>query len=238
MNTKLLPQSVRNCLKRFVLKHSLMLSQAGQDYWVYGEAFNEKKCGYFLDIGAHDGMTFSNTYLLEAKYGWSGICVEANPLTFLKLEKTRKAKCLNICLDRCEGEVDFALRGVMGGIMGLDNEESDTIPEEVIKLRSTPLVKVLEDQHVPRVIYYMSIDVEGAEERVLGGFDFHKYTFRCFTIERPTELLRELFKTHDYILIKEIPGLDCFYVHSSFLNEYQKNLAEFYDKRHLLVRWR
>jgi len=36
-------------VKRFLYKHSLMTSQAGQDYWIYGEAFNEKRCGYFVD---------------------------------------------------------------------------------------------------------------------------------------------------------------------------------------------
>lgn len=38
--------------------------------------------GFFLDIGAHDGIELSNTYVLEKKYNWSGICVEANPYSF------------------------------------------------------------------------------------------------------------------------------------------------------------
>jgi len=64
--------------------------------------FNEKRNGYFLDIGAHDGIHISNTYLLERRYGWSGICIEANRDTFLKLQKNRKATCVNACLDSCE----------------------------------------------------------------------------------------------------------------------------------------
>ena len=36
-----------------------------------------KKEGFFLGIGVHDGINISNTYLLEAKYNWQGICVEA-----------------------------------------------------------------------------------------------------------------------------------------------------------------
>ena len=53
-------------LVRTLNKHLLTASQAGQDFWIYGEAFNEKKFGYFLDIGAHDGFTGNNTYLLES----------------------------------------------------------------------------------------------------------------------------------------------------------------------------
>jgi len=35
--------------------------------------------GYFVDIGAHDGITNSNSYIFEKYFGWSGICVEPNP---------------------------------------------------------------------------------------------------------------------------------------------------------------
>jgi len=80
-------------------------SQAGQDYWVYGEVFNEKRNGFFLDIGAHDGIYLSNTLLLEKRYGWNGICIEGNPDTFVDLQQNRQAVCINTCVDRIEGTV-------------------------------------------------------------------------------------------------------------------------------------
>jgi FkbM family methyltransferase len=40
----------------------------------------------FLDIGANDGITFSNTYALSL-LGWKGICVEPIPEAFLKLQR-------------------------------------------------------------------------------------------------------------------------------------------------------
>jgi FkbM family methyltransferase len=234
---KLIPQAFLSIWERFQYKHSLMTSQAGQDYWVYCEAFNEKKSGYFLDIGAYNGIVFSNTYILESKYNWSGICIEANPFVYKNLIKNRRTLCLNVCLDRSEGEVTFNLRKASGGIVGqdLDNKEPDASADRVIRLKTMSLKSVLEKQHAPNIIDYLSIDVEGAEERILAGFDFHKYTFRCITIERPTKLLRGLLKDHGYILIKEIPVLDCFYVHQDFLDEYQSNLFEFYKKKHLVI---
>lgn len=236
---KIIPRLTKEFLKKALGKHSLIMSQAGQDYWVYGESFNEKKCGYFLDIGSHDGLYISNTYILESKYNWSGICIEANPITFEKLKKNRNVICLNVCLDQSEGEVEFALRDVMGGIVDddCDNNGIDTDSNEKIKIKTISLNRILEDNQAPRIIDYLSIDVEGAEERILAEFDFHKYIFRCITIERPSELLRYLFKNNGYILIKEIPGLDCFYVHQDFLSEYTQNLFKFHRKKHFKIRW-
>jgi FkbM family methyltransferase len=235
---KLMPRAVKSFLKRLLYKHSFTTSQAGQDYWIYGEAFNEKKDGYFLDIGAYDGIIFSNTYLLESKYNWSGICIEANPSVFNTLIKNRRGVCLNVCLDKSEGEVPFVLRSTAGGIVDQDVDNKEPGTNKVIRLKTVSLNSVLEDQHAPNIIDYLSIDVEGAEERILSGFDFHKYTFRCITIERPTRPLKNLFKEHGYVLVKEISVLDCFYVHQDFLKEYESNLFSFYKKKNISMPWR
>jgi FkbM family methyltransferase len=177
MITKLLPRSATGFIKRFLYKNSFSISQMGQDYWIYGEAFNEKEGGYFLDIGAHDGITTSNTYLLEMRYKWSGICVEANPLTFAKLKENRRVQCLNVCLDSSEGEVNFTLRDVFGGIVdeNLDNSSLNKISsDKIIKLKTVPLLSILKEHQAPNIIDYLSIDVEGSEERILGDFNFQE----------------------------------------------------------------
>ena len=47
------------------------MSQANQDCWVYGEVFNEKRNGFFLDVSTHDGLHLSNTFLLENRYQYT-----------------------------------------------------------------------------------------------------------------------------------------------------------------------
>ena len=237
---KLLPKAIKDYIKRFIYKNSMSASQCGQDYWVCGEVFNGKRGGYFLDIGAHNGLDLSNSYILESRYNWSGLCIEANPASYTELKKQRRVKCLNMCIDAEEGEVDFALNGLFGGIVGqdLDNTSLDDDRDEVVRLQTVPLISVLIENDAPHVIDYLSIDVEGAEDRVLGGFDFDQYTFRCITIERPSEKLRNLFLKHGYLLIKEIPDLDSFYIHQSFLAEYHQNRSSFYAKKYLSIRWR
>jgi len=50
---------------------------------------------YFIDIGANDGKTLSNTFLLEKQYNWKGICSEPLPSAFKKLIKCRSVVCDN-----------------------------------------------------------------------------------------------------------------------------------------------
>ena len=51
----------------------LSYSQIDQDLHVLRFFCNEKNL-FFLDIGANDGKTLSNSYLLEKEYNWNGIC--------------------------------------------------------------------------------------------------------------------------------------------------------------------
>jgi FkbM family methyltransferase len=241
MNMKIaqfVPKPVKLAMSRLLQRKSLNMSQAGQDFWVFGEVFNEQRQGYFLDIGAHDGIYTSNTYLLESRYDWHGICVEADPESFAQLKKNRKAICVNACLDYEEGIVDFLRNGLMSGIMSPKTDNRCYTDKEVIQLRTNTLLSVLRDCGAPHCIDYLSIDVEGAEEKVLGSFDFHDYRFNCITIERPTEATRIALRENAYILIKDIPGLDCFYIHESFLHDYVANALAFYHKKYVVGRWR
>ena len=211
-------------------KHPVSMSQVGQDYWVYGEVFDEMQNGYFLDIGAHDGVHYSNTFLLETRYHWKGLCIEANPETYPSLRKNRTCECLNVCVDSKASSVTFALRGMMGGIVSGDCDNADAAGCKTAEIRTISLCETLLRHGAPQVIDYLSIDIEGAEDRALLDFPFQKFTFNCMTIERPSQKLRNKLAENEYILIKEIPGLDCFYVHASFLDQYMSNLFSFGEK--------
>ncbi|MBN1365055.1 MAG: FkbM family methyltransferase [Syntrophaceae bacterium] len=236
---KFISSSIKLSMERFLERKSLYMSQAGQDFWVFGEVFNEMRNGYFVDIGAHDGIYLSNTYILECKYDWKGICVEANPDSYALLKRNRQAICVNACLSSEEGLVDFVKKGVMGGIISPNtfNKEHDK-SFETIRIKTQTLYNLLMEKNAPHEIDYLSIDIEGAEESVLGNFNFKEYLFKCITIERPTDMLKKIFMDNDYILIKEIPGFECSYVHKTFFPQYCTNLFGFYEKKYLTIRWK
>ena len=51
-------------------------SQVGQDKFINEKVFRGLRNGYFVEIGAFDGVTFSNSYFFEKELGWKGICIE------------------------------------------------------------------------------------------------------------------------------------------------------------------
>lgn len=195
------------------------LSQFEQDRWVIREMFRGKRNGYFLEIGSTDGFLVNNTFLLEARYGWDGICVEANPKFHARLRIQRKATIVEDCIDRDFGVVEFALRQDIGGIVAEDTDNRSGEGSEVLRLKARPLLDVLEKAGAPKVIDYFSLDAEGAEERILDRFDFSRYVFSTMTVERPSLRLQQILADNRYILVKHIPGVDNFYVHRSFIPE-------------------
>jgi FkbM family methyltransferase len=227
---KLLPSALQIRLRRFYYTRRRTVSQAGQDFWIFGEAFNEKKNGFFVEIGSADGVYLNNTLLLETRYDWQGICIEASPTAFNSLKLVRSARCLNMCIDSKEGEVEFAPAGLFGGIV--DNDTDNPVSAgKGIKLKTKTLVSVLKNENAPKIIDYLSLDAEGAEDRILGEFPFEEFRFNCMTIERPKALLREVLKRNCYVLVKEIPRLDVFYIHESFVDSYLENLRNFWERR-------
>lgn len=73
-------------------------SQYGEDLIIF-DYFNGRT-GNLLDLGANDGITFSNSRLF-IENGWKGVLVEASPITFQKLKKLYKESQDVICIEKC-----------------------------------------------------------------------------------------------------------------------------------------
>lgn len=135
-------------------------SQSGQDEWAYSLVGDG---GYFVDIGAHDGIIHSNTYALEMYHGWSGICIEPDPDAYRQLAENRSGP-----------RTDLAVSGTAGVI---------TIQPTGVERFARPLTWILGEMNAPRVIDYLSVDVEGHELDVLAGMDFNRWHVKLATIE-------------------------------------------------------
>lgn len=204
------------------------LSSKGQDRWVITNIFHGMRNGYFVELGAGDGFTGSDTFVLENDYGWSGICIEANPLLFNQIATVAKRRCIhvNACVDSHAGQAAFVLCGDTSGIVAADTDNNYHIrgarlrrSEKRGEVRSMPtqrLADILDMNDAPPVIHYLSLDVEGAEERILSTFPFGRYRLLTVTVERPTLQLHSLLLQEGFILAR-YKWRDGFYVWNELL---------------------
>jgi hypothetical protein len=136
------PEGLKAPIRTWLHSQRASRSQAGQDIWVLGEVFDGMERGFFLDIVAYDGIELRNSYLLETRYGWRGIGVEANPESFALLRRNRSAVYVNACLGAGDGHATFALDGMFGGIVsGQHDRANGSRPETVAtdhRPRATP----------------------------------------------------------------------------------------------------
>ena len=173
---------LRKTRENFQVKSSY--SQIRQDLKVL-EYYNNKKNGYFVEIGANDGINLSNTYLLESKYNWKGICVEPVPSIYQKLKKNRLSiNISNACYNTNNEYVDIVEANLLSGIKkDIDKHHKKTENKKIVKVMTKTLTNILNENNAPKYIEYLSIDTEGSELKILQGIDFDKYRFGYINIE-------------------------------------------------------
>jgi FkbM family methyltransferase len=164
-------------------------SQLGQDLEVV-KFYNNKNGGFFIEIGASDGINLSNTYLLETQYNWKGICCEPIPGNFDKLVKNRpNSICYKEAVYNKSGlTLTFDIANnydLLSGISEhIDKHKSSVDANKTsIQVQTISLLDVLNNANAPSFIEYMSLDTEGSEFEILKYFDFDKYTFGLIDIE-------------------------------------------------------
>jgi FkbM family methyltransferase len=171
-------------------------SQVGQDRFLLENFFRGKRGGVFVDIGAYDGETFSNSLFFERTMEWTGLCVEPLPAAFAKLRATRKAICENVCVSDFEGEAEFteaddARAGnekMLSGLSGHFDAHHIRFMQQLSVARTTRTVPVtrlskLLEKHKLFAIDYCSIDTEGAELAILSELDFERFRISVLTVE-------------------------------------------------------
>ena len=161
-------------------------SQIGQDLAVL-EYFGGKSTGYFVEVGAHAGIHFSNTYLLET-LGWNGLCIEPLARAFAELVKNRRCACSPFAAYSFSGVSEFTTApsefgDMLSGLVAHIDKYPEALRGTRTILETRTLTSLLEERGAPHRIDYLSIDTEGSELEVLRGIDFEKYSFGYLTIE-------------------------------------------------------
>jgi len=172
----------------------------------------KKKEGFYIDIGANDGISGSNTYIFE-QIGWKGICIEPNPDMYKKLKNIRKCDCYNVALSsETNDNVEF-FKATADGLSGLNDKMEESHRKwakeygkiEIIKVKTVVFDKIMENYPNVKHIDFMSLDVEGYEISILESINFKKYTFGILTIEKNNpEKIKDIMEKNGYKLFMEI----------------------------------
>lgn len=170
-------------------------SQYGQDQEIE-KILKGKKNGFFVDIGAHNGVAFSNTYFFEKYLGWDGVCFEPHPRVYKDLVSNRKCKCVNKGVSDLNSSMDFCeITGYAEMLSGFVNHynvqhakrvereiASHGGSKEIKKIEIVNLMDFLKENSINH-IDYLSIDTEGGEEKILYSIDFSKVSIDVLSVE-------------------------------------------------------
>lgn len=173
-----------------------------------------KRGGVFVDVGASDGISISNTYLLEKEYGWTGICVEPVSSTFTKLVQNRKAVCINCCAG------SYQQSGLVPFQEHPHTDASRIWSGSPVYKGCAPLNDILKVVGLSE-IDYLSIDTEGNEWEIIKDIDFSRHSIRFIDFEHNEHLgemekakkamIAEFLTFHGYHKLMDV-GVDSIHV--------------------------
>lgn len=141
--------------------------------------------GRFLDIGAHDGITFSSTRKLYEN-GWTGVYVEPSPDVLPMLHKNVGSNCkvLPVAIGSTNGSMDFYSSGIdMVGTLSLSHVK---LWQNNVKFHKTTVDVITIDELEKQVgtqFDFINIDVEGINLDVFNQFDWSKWNPKCVCVE-------------------------------------------------------
>jgi FkbM family methyltransferase len=205
-------------------------SQLQQDLLAeYIASLTKKQDRFFVEFGASDGVTYSNSYLLERTFGWSGILAEPGKNWHGYLSKNRTAILSKDCVWRATGEVikfAEAKNGEYSTIRDFVSKDSHSLERQdskIYEVQTVSLGDLLSRHEAPKHINYMSIDTEGSEYEILSNFDIRNYTIDFITIEHNftenRERIHEFMTENGYIrILEEMSAWDDWYVTTGIFN--------------------
>ena len=178
--------------------------------------FQNKRNGFFVEIGSLDGIIFSNSFIFEKYLGWDGVCVEPDTRCHEHIKQNRSCKLsFDVISNISDETLDFCLHK-NGGESFVKTEMREWIQQDdivdTIKVKTQTLSDLLKSFNSPKLIDWISIDTEGSELKILSQFlKDTQYDVNFINIEHTgREDIDKLFENSNYVRI-----------YSPFLNLYK-----------------
>jgi FkbM family methyltransferase len=195
----------------------------------------KKSKGYFVELGANDGLSQSNTKHFELFRGWKGVLVEPFPDNYARCRRNRasRTRVINaacVAFDFKEPTVRLLYSNLMtialDGESEIENRSGHAQIgaqflgdlEDVFEFHAPArtLNSILREARSPNRIDLLSLDVEGSELEVLKGLDHLEYRFSFIVIEiRNFETMNSYLISLGYQLVEKMSTHDYLYADST-----------------------
>jgi len=184
---------------RDILWTETKLYSYGNEEIIVRDFFQDRRDGFFVEIGCAWPIKNSNTYYLEKQLGWRGIGVDGLPDFARAWSEARpQSTFLNFLVTDRSDELESFYKV---GVWGLSTAEKDVAKDlnvvDEIEVPGITLDDLLERQGV-KEIDFLSIDVEGHQSSVLAGFDLARWKPKLVCIEDDGLLSIPWFKERGY----------------------------------------
>ena len=188
-----------------ILTESKSLYSQGPEERIVRHFFNDKRDGFFLDVGSFHWKEASTTLYLEERLGWSGIAIDAQSRYSYGYEKHRpKTKFFAYLVTDHSGDTGtLYLAGPLSSTNKNHVKEFPAVAHhkpKPIQVKTITLDDLLEQNDVEK-IDFLSMDIEGAEVDALAGFSIQRYRPELVCIEvheKNREAVLAYFKKHHY----------------------------------------
>jgi FkbM family methyltransferase len=185
--------------------------------------------GFFIEVGANDGFSESNTYYLERWKGWTGILIEPIPELYrecvLERPNSKVFNCALVSADYPDTHVKMSYGHLMSLVKGsfqypyveaghlTKAQEFFGVTPYEVEVPARTLTSILDELKVTEIEFF-SLDVEGYELNVLKGLDFNKYKPKYLLIEFLNDKVRseiEAYIQDFYVFVKQLGKYDYLY---------------------------
>src|SRR3989304_4592838 len=149
--------------------------------------FQDRRDGFFLDVGCFTPIIYNNTYYLEKHLGWSGIAVDALPEYEARWKRRRpKSMFFNYLITDHDDTVEPFYRSELPGISSirkpLKGPGGDDLTFEEIQVPTITLTRLLEPNR-GSTIDFLSVVLDGVEPLALVGSDIERFRQHLAGIE-------------------------------------------------------
>lgn len=181
--------------------------------------FQDRRGGFFLDVGCAWPTKSNNTYYLEKHLGWRGIGVDAlEEYGPGWREKRPRSRFVSYLVTDRSGERRTFFRSANPGLSSTDRKAAaggivgDDLTTEEVTIETITLDDLLEREGVEKVDL-LSMDIEGHEPAALAGFDIERWRPDLVVVEGQVaaereRAIRDYFDRHGYELLERYRPFD------------------------------